>query len=150
MNSLLSDKLRAPVVKLDVIPVLLGEVLQLDILTSLGPLRRGVWVGVEGEMEINGEVDDQFVLWADTVAGEVKITVRRTDDGLLRLYNVWDSGRGRRSQTDYSGMLKSVADGGQVATYSCHDVGSEPEFDKLVFRLSSRHHRDMGHVTQPC
>ena len=53
-------------------------------------------------------------------------------DGLLRLYNVWDSGRGHRpfeSQSATSGMLAS--DG----TYRCSDIALDPAFDCLTFAV---------------
>jgi hypothetical protein len=58
-------------------------------------------------------------------------------DALLRVYNVWDSGRGRsrESQSATSGMaVEELEDGSR--RYSCNDIGLDPDFSKLVFRLS--------------
>ena len=57
--------------------------------------------------------------------------------GSLVLYNIWDSGRGHRpfeSQSHTSGMLvETLPDGSR--RYSCNDIGLEPDFSRLVFRV---------------
>lgn len=54
----------------------------------------------------------------------------------MRLYNVWNSGRGRgpwESQSHTSGMISEVVAGG--FRYRCSDIGPDPSFDALVFTL---------------
>ena len=56
-------------------------------------------------------------------------------DGWLRLYNIWDSGRGLgpfESQSYTSGML--VTRQGDWLRYGCADIDA-PQFDRLTFLL---------------
>jgi hypothetical protein len=57
---------------------------------------------------------------------------------------VWDSTgvRGRRqSQAATSGMVQTIeADGSRV--YACNDIGANPTFEKLIFRLTIRDAQD--------
>ena len=135
LNRELSSQLGRPVLKMDVIGVRSGEELLLRFISQSGSWRQGVWVAVAGEITANGVTADQFELWSDTAPREVRLTVAKTGDGLLRLYNIWDSHRGRRreSQSATSGMLKEVRD--STARYSCNDIGLDPLFNKLVFEL---------------
>jgi len=112
-----------------------GETLQFAIAGTSGSWRQGIWLGVHGDLEVAGTRADQFVVWADTAPKSFQVRVAKTEDGLLRFYNVWDSGLGRKmeSQSATSGMLVDEADG--VVTYRCNDIGLSPKFDKLVFEL---------------
>lgn len=84
--------------------------------------RQGVRLGVKGNLEIAGQTSPQSVVWRDTAPPSVDIVVRSTVDGLLRLYNVWDSGRGRgqESQAATSGMLREPTPLG--FRYMCSDI----------------------------
>jgi len=81
-----------------------------------------VRLGVKGNLEIAGQTSPQSVVWRDTAPPSVDIVVRSTVDGLLRLYNVWDSGRGRgqESQAATSGMLREPTPLG--FRYMCSDI----------------------------
>jgi len=127
-----------PVIKVDVLPVSSGEILGLTFMSQSGAWRQGIWLGVDGELQIAGVTADQIEVWTDTAPRSFEVKVLRAEDGLLRLYNIWDSGRGRKreSQSATSGMLKEQIDG--VAIYRCNDIGREPKFDKLIFQLSTR------------
>ena len=65
--------------------------------------------------------------------------VVETQDGLLRLNNIWDVGdwRKRRSGSATSGMVKEAGDDG-ATVYRCNDIGLQPRFDKLVFAIRRR------------
>jgi hypothetical protein len=98
--------------------------------------RQGVWLAVAGELVVNGYVASQVVLWRDTAPDRVRLEVRSTDDGLMRLYNVWDSGRGRtpwESQSHTSGMVREASADGYL--YRCSDINPSPTFEALVFTL---------------
>jgi hypothetical protein len=99
--------------------------------------RQGVWLAVDGELAIEHETSSQVVLWRDTAPDQVDLEVRSTSDGLLRLYNVWDSGRGSgpwESQSHTSGMISEVVAGGH--RYLCSDIKRDPSFDAVVFTLT--------------
>jgi len=123
---------------LDVIPVETGERLRITFKSQSGDWRQGVWMGVDGLLAIGGHRADQFEIWTDTAQLGFDVEVLQTTDGLLRLYNIWDSGRGRRreSQSATSGMLKETNQ--SRTTYRCNDIGREPAFDKLVFDVDRR------------
>ena len=120
---------------LEVVDVSEGETLEFEIASTSGSWRQGIWLGVHGELEVAGTRGDQFVIWTDTAPKSFQVRVAHTDDGLLRFYNVWDSGRGRKqeSQSATSGMLVDAAGG--LVTYRCNDIGLSPKFDKLVFEV---------------
>ena len=99
--------------------------------------RQGVWVAVDGEIAVNGHTAGQVVLWNDSAPAVTQIEVIATDDGLMRMYNVWDSGRGRgpwESRSHTSGMLRERSDNGE--RYRCSDVNADPTFEALVFTLT--------------
>lgn len=77
-----------------------------------------------------------LVLWSDTTPEPAELDIVETD-GKLVFYNVWDSGRGLgafESQSATSGMVVDrLADG--WTRYSCNDIGRDPQYDRLVFRV---------------
>ncbi len=135
LNSQLMAQLGKPVVMLDVVPVAAGETLHITFASQSGDWRQGIWIAVDGELEIAGQGASQMEIWTDTAPPTFDVKVLRTTDGLLRLYNIWDSGRGQRreSQSATSGMLKETTD--RTTTYRCNDIGTLPKFDKLVFEI---------------
>jgi hypothetical protein len=94
-------------------------------------------------------VADQVVLWADTAPDGLRLTVRETSDGLLHLYNVWDSGRGRgiESQAATSGMLREDTPSGW--RYRCTDIAPEPTFDASTFRLEREGQVPLASIERP-
>jgi len=72
----------------------------------------------------------------DTAPPAVEIACLETD-GLIRIYNIWQSGRrpGVESQSQTSGMLVDLLPDGS-RRYRCNDIGFDPDFSKLVFRIS--------------
>jgi hypothetical protein len=136
LNAELTAAVGKPVVKFEIVPISDGKTLKVAFKSVSGDWRQGIWLGVEGELEIAGTRGAQFRLWTDTAPASFDVRVIRTTDGLLRLYNIWDSGRGKRreSQSATSGMLKEEMQG--LTIYRCNDIGLEPKFDKLVFELN--------------
>jgi hypothetical protein len=125
------------VVKIEALEIDPGQTITLSFEQVRSPWRQGVWVATEGVLRIADSAAAQFVLWADTSPPEVQILCEQTD-GLLRFYNVWDSGRKRgpfESQSHTSGMVVEVLEDGS-RRYSCNDIGVEPDFEKFVFRIA--------------
>ena len=120
---------------IDVIHVGAGETLAITFKGQSGGWRQGIWLAVVGQMQIAGVAGDQMTLWTDTAPSKVDVNVIRSEDGLLRIYNIWDSARGLRqeSQSATSGMLKQA--NGDVVTYRCNDIGFHPTFEKLIFEI---------------
>lgn len=99
--------------------------------------RQGIWLATTGQLLVNQLASAQFVLWADTSPSTVDVDIVETD-GLLRFYNVWDSGRAlgpHESQSATSGMVAEAIDSSSTS-YRCNDIGHEPSFTKLVFTVA--------------
>jgi hypothetical protein len=132
----LTDDQGREVLRIEAVPFEAGDRAAFVFEDAHSPWRQGIWVGTDGVLRVAESVGAQFVLWMDSAPPTVEVSCDRSD-GLLRVYNVWDSGRGRgqESQCHTSGMaVEALADGSR--RYSCSDIGSPPSFDKLVFRLS--------------
>ena len=123
------------VYKIATVPCSPGDVLRLTFDSVDQRWRHGVWLGVEGRLLVAGTESPQILLWEDTAAPTPEIAVLETSDGLLHLYNVWESGpaKHRQSQSHTSGMLREELPGGW--RFRCNDVGTEPDFSALVFTL---------------
>lgn len=125
-----------PAIKVELLPIRPGQRVTLTF-ESAGPRwRQGVFLATTGQLAAAGTTSPSLVLWSDSAPNPALIDIVDTD-GRLVLYNVWDSGRGRgsfESQSATSGMLAEVvADGSR--RYSCTDIGSEPDFSRLIFRI---------------
>lgn len=57
-----------------------------------------------------------------------------SDNGLLHIYNIWNRGRGRESQSWTSGMR--IIQEGNIRRYKCNDIGFTEEFNKLIFSIT--------------
>ena len=126
-----------PVWRIEVLPISAGQVVRVEFIEASGEWRQGVWLATEGSLECNGSAASQLVLWEDTSPRVVDVTVHETD-GRLRLYNIWDSGRGfgdHESQSATAGMVKRVRDDGAFV-YACNDIGVDPDFTKLTFAIT--------------
>ena len=136
LNETLSAELGREVVKLDALPITDGQRIRLTFEGGAAPWRQGVRVATEGTLRANDVSAPQLDLWPDTAPPSVEV-VCESSDGLLRIYNIWQSGRrpGVESQSHTSGMLiESLPDGSY--RYRCNDIGVAPDFSKLVFRIS--------------
>ena len=139
LNSALTEAGDEDVVLFEAVAVAAGEEVTLTFEEVNSTWRQGVWLATDGLLAVAGQRSPQVVLWSDTAPRAVDLLVESTD-GLLRLYNVWDSGRGVRpheSQAATSGMLTRPRADGSVE-YRCHDFGPDPSFDKLVFTLAHK------------
>lgn len=134
-NTALTELFGEPVILMDALPVEPGDRLRIEFVSATSARREGIWLGLEGMGVLDGAAGAQFVLWAGQDRPPQSIlTIHSTEDGLLRLNNIWDGGRGALSQTDFCGMLR--VDDGVTSTYRCTDVGTTPTFDSLVFTVS--------------
>ncbi len=126
-----------PAVLIDAVPVAQGQRVTVSF-ESVGPRwRQGVFLATAGHLAVNGFTGSSVLLWSDTAPSNVTVDVEETD-GRLVVYNVWDSGRGcgrHESQSATSGMVVEELAAGSYR-YSCTDIGSEPDFTRLVFRLT--------------
>lgn len=132
MNSAFAERAREDVVKIDVFPVEDGDLLRLTFDSVSSPWRQGVWLKTDGYLVVNEQQCEGAVLWQDTAPSEVLIECH-TENGVMHLYNIWDAGRGRASQSWSSGMLVETLPNGR--RYRCNDIGFETDFSKLVFRI---------------
>lgn len=82
-----------PVVKLEVIPIAEGETLTVRFKGTSSEWRQGIWLGVEGELEVAGARGDQFEIWTDTAPPSFAVKVLKTEDGLLAKHFETESDR---------------------------------------------------------
>jgi hypothetical protein len=135
LNQELSESVGREVVKIEALPVSDGQPIRLLIESCSSTWRQGVRFVTAGLLSVNGVKAPQLDLWIDTAPPSVEILCEQTD-GLVRFYNIWQSGRrpGVESRSATSGMVVEVLDDGW-RRYSCNDIGFDPEFTKLVFRV---------------
>ena len=130
--------------RVDVLTIDVGDEVVVTFDSANERWRQGVWLGTEGLLRVGDYTGAQVVLWRDAAPRAVPLEVLGTD-GLLRLYNVWDSGRGLgpyESQSATSGMLVEEVSGGR-RSYRCNDIGLDPQFDSVVFTIEVRQRRRM-------
>lgn len=136
LSSTLAGPSGTPALTIDSIPVRQGEQLAVTF-DSVGPRwRQGVFLATNGVLSTAGSSGRSLVLWSDSVPKRSLIDVDETD-GALVIYNVWDSGRRLgpfESQSATSGMVVEELPG-RSRRYSCNDIGSDPDFDRLVFTV---------------
>jgi hypothetical protein len=126
------------VLKIEALPIAVGEVVHLVLEASDSLWRQGVRLLTDGVLSVAGVEAPQLDIWKDSAPPTVEISCVETD-GLLRFYNIWQSGRrpGVESRSATSGMLlEDLGDGWR--RYSCNDIGVDPDFKKLTFRILIR------------
>ena len=126
-------KMDAPVILWDVICLNNGDTVKLKWKSVNSPWRQGVWMGSDLGLIVNGIQSKSIDVWVDNSPKEVEVIVN-TSNGILNIYNIWDTGRGRGSQSYTSGMLVEV-DASGIRHYRCSDFGEEPDFSKNVFDI---------------
>jgi hypothetical protein len=112
-----------------------GEELKLTFISKNSEHKQGVRLAIDvgdGFLEYNGMQSKGFEIWENSSPKEITLKCVTTE-GLLSVYNLYDSGRGRRSQAFSSGMV--IEEQGNKITYYCNDFGLETNFDKLVFSI---------------
>jgi hypothetical protein len=136
LNDELSETMGRDVVTIEALPIAVDQSVHVVLEGSGSPWRQGVRFVTDGVLRVAGVEAPQLDIWTDTAPPAVVVECVQTD-GLLRFYNIWQSGRrpGVESRSATSGMLvEDLGDGWR--RYSCNDVGVEPAFDKLVFRIT--------------
>jgi hypothetical protein len=136
LNDTLSAAVGREVVKVDALPVIDGQLVRVTFEGGESPWRQGVRVATKGSLNVDGVSGPQLDLWPDTAPPTVEIVCESTD-GLVRIYNIWQSGRrpGVESRSETSGMLVEALPDGS-SRYRCNDIGFDPDFTKIVFRVS--------------
>ncbi|MGA4722182.1 hypothetical protein [Fictibacillus nanhaiensis] len=111
------------------------QIIKIKFLSNQSKNRQGIWLKTDKGMSIpslGSEIYKSVNLWEDTAPKEIQIQCY-TDDGNLHIYNIWDEGDGKESQSYSSGMLIQEENG--VLVYQCNDYGFETNFSSLVFSL---------------
>jgi hypothetical protein len=125
-----------PAVKIEALAVPEGSILRIEFEEVNSSWRQGVFLATDGALTLAGAAADRLVIWADNAPPELEMDVS-SNEGVVIMYNVWDSGRGRgpfESQSATSGMFVEQLDSGALR-YSCTDIGILPDFKKLIFRV---------------
>lgn len=120
----------------EVLSVKKEQEIEFKFISSNSNFRQGVRIAIDygkGEFEINNMKLKKFYLWNDTAPEIVKIKCL-SQEGLVSIYNVWETERGQmKGQMDFSGML--VERNGNKITYSCNNGLLDTNFDELVFEI---------------
>lgn len=132
LNNAFADNFRGEVVLIDAISVSPGDEFVLEFEEKASPWRQGVWLGVDGAMEIAGREGPSMQIWEDSAPEMMKIRILKAR-GPLHLYNIWDRGRGVNSQSHTSGMI--IEELGKSRRYRCQAINVEPTFGDLTFRM---------------
>ncbi|NIA57089.1 hypothetical protein HAV22_26045 [Massilia sp. TW-1] len=132
LSKAFQERRRSDVFKWDVYPIDEQCVLRLVFESWKETCRHGLRLAVEGSLMVNGHVSSSIEIWADTAPREVRIAVLDST-GRLSVYNLWDAGQGKQSQSHTSGMLIEPLPKGR--RYRCNDIGLVTSFDDLVFRI---------------
>jgi hypothetical protein len=132
LNTVFADNFGGEVVLVDAISVSPGDEFVLEFEEKGSPWKQGVWLGVDGLMEIAGHEGQSMQIWEDSALELVKIRILDSH-GPLHLYNIWDRGRGVNSQAHTSGMV--IEELGKSRRYRCQAINVEPTFSDLTFRL---------------
>ncbi|MBY5162883.1 hypothetical protein [Salsipaludibacter albus] len=138
VNSALMGPEGEVVLMLDVVSVGSGAGFNITFEQVASEWRQGVWLGTDGILQVDGARSPHIVLWQDIAPASTHVRLLE-GSGDLRLYNVWDSGRGikdHESQSATSGMVVETLERGS-RRYRCNDIGYDPSFQKLVFTLSA-------------
>lgn len=120
------------VIQWDVVHVRDQEIINIFFESSSSGWRQGIWLCTDKGLIVNCQLCPSVELWIDTAPGKIPIECR-TESGLLHVYNIWDSGGGPDSQAWTSGM--KISDSKRGFSYGCNDVGFDPAFEKLKFRI---------------
>ena len=129
-NSAFDEKLG--VVLWDVFPIVDGEKLAVIFESKNSDWSQGVWLMSDQGLKIDGIRNKSIVLWYEMAPEQIEV-ICFTKNGLLSVYNVWDRGEGKNSQSHSSGMLVEELLNGR--RYKCNDIGFDTNFDKLIFRV---------------
>ncbi|MFC4557282.1 hypothetical protein ACFO3D_03530 [Virgibacillus kekensis] len=135
LNQAFAEKGFHSVIKWDVQKIYDGQEIEVKFINKGSPHRQGVWLRTDKGIVIPSLSNEKYPsisLWEDTSPQEL-ICKCYTSDGYLSIYNIWDKGNGRESQSYSSGML--LEEGHNVLTYKCNDIGFTTDFNHLVFSI---------------
>jgi hypothetical protein len=94
---------------------------------------QGVVLKTKGAFTVDGSIiNTSIVLWQNTAPRVVDFSVT-TKSNVIRIWNVWDRGRGISSHLQGAAMI--VEQLGNGRRYCCNDGHPDENFDDIVFRL---------------
>ena len=132
LNPVFDTSETGDVILIEALDVNPGDVFELLFEKASARWRHGVWLGIDGTINIESMAHDSFSIWMDTAPERVKIEI--VEGVRLFLYNIWDRGFGRNSQAHTSGMISTTTAG--CRRYRCQDINPAPQFDDLTFSIA--------------
>lgn len=132
LSDAFAEEYDSDVILIDAIPVSPGDQLALEFEENCSEWRQGVWLGVDGKMEVAGTESSSMQIWEDNSPSTVNIRIIESN-GFLHLYNIWDRGHGTSSQAHTSGMI--VEEFGRSRRYRCQAISTRPSFNDMTFRI---------------
>lgn len=119
----------------DVINIRNEQDIIIKFISSNSKDKQGIRIAVDvgnGYIEVMNEKSKGIKLWKNLSPEEIHLKCF-CEKGLISIYNIWDKGRGVRSQTDFAGML--VERNENRIIYRCNNGTLDSKFDELVFEI---------------
>lgn len=134
-NRAFAEKGLHNVIKWDVQNIEDGQEIKINFISKGSPHRQGILLSSDNGILIPSLSNDKYPsisLWEDTAPEEL-ICKCFTSEGYLSIYNIWDKGNGKQSQSYSSGMLLEERD--NILIYKCNDIGFDTDFNDLVLTI---------------
>ncbi|WP_066057661.1 hypothetical protein [Robertmurraya korlensis] len=106
LNQAFAEKGLHNVIKWDVQNIEDGQEIKVEFISKGSPHRQGVWLRTDNGIVIPSLSNEKYPsisLWEDSAPKEL-ICRCYTSNGYLSIYNIWDRGNGRQSQSYSSGI----------------------------------------------
>jgi hypothetical protein len=128
-----------PLVKLNV-PSHEESALEIVFREATDRWRQGLHLETDGSLEIVGSRASKFVLWQDT-APETVVVKCHSNSGKLRVWNVWDTGKGSvDSLINCSGIITESI-GNNQWRLRCNDGYPDRDFRDLIVDVQIKDER---------
>lgn len=138
ISKVLTGRDGRPVIKWEVLEFGASDGGEIRFISKNSDWRQGLWLHCGDGFSLAGRVFKSIELWSDNSPANVGFAMP-SEGGVLHIYNIWDRGRGRESQSHTSGMQLEI--NGGLRRYGCNDIGFEPDYSKLIFELQISHRK---------
>jgi hypothetical protein len=108
--------------------------IRVEFISTDSKWKQGVILETKGDFEINGQkLLNKIILWEHTAPKKIDIVVK-SRNGMLFIYNVWETEDGTIHYWHNGGAL-FVEQSNGIAIYHCNDGNPDDNFDVLIFRV---------------
>jgi hypothetical protein len=108
--------------------------IRITFISTDSPWKQGIGLKTAGNFEVNNKsIFNNIVLWEDTAPKELEIIVK-SKNGMLFIYNVWDTGDGTMHY-GHNGGAMYVENALGVKVYNCNDGYPDDDLNDLIFTV---------------